>query len=61
MTTTRLLLALDMAGPSSAALARGATNEAISLHWDRASKRIIHHAQEKIACEQAGPLQLPTP
>jgi len=60
MRTTRLLLALAMAGPSSAALARGATNEAISLHWNRASERIIHHAQEKIAFEQAGLLQIPT-
>jgi hypothetical protein len=43
-----------MAGSPSAALARSASDRAVSLHWNRASRRIIHDAQEKIALLQAG-------
>jgi hypothetical protein len=54
MKSTGLLLALAVAGPSGAALTRAASDRAISLHWNRASQRIIRDAQEKIALGEAG-------
>jgi len=39
---------------ASTVLARSASDRAVSLHWNRASRRIIHDAQEKIALVQAG-------
>jgi len=54
MGSIRTLLALAMEGASSAALARSASDRAVSLHWNRVSRRIIHDAQEKIALAQAG-------
>jgi len=53
MRSMRTPLTLAMAGSPSAALARSASDRAVSLHWDRASRRIIHDAQEKIALVQA--------
>jgi hypothetical protein len=52
--STGLLSALAAAGPSDAALTRAAADRAISLHWNRASQRIIHDAQEKIALAEVG-------
>jgi hypothetical protein len=45
----KTLLALAIAESSGAALARSASDRAVALHWNRASRRIIHDAQEKIA------------
>jgi hypothetical protein len=53
MRSMRTLLALAVAGSSSTVLARSASDRAVSLHWNRASRRIIHDAQEKIALVQA--------
>jgi hypothetical protein len=50
----RLLAALDLATPPSAALASAISDEALRRKWERTSQHIVKEAQGKVSLERAG-------
>jgi hypothetical protein len=54
MELDRLLSALDLAAPSSAALASAVSDEARRRKWERTSQHIVKEAQGKVSRERPG-------